>query len=126
MGLPPTAMECSISTRTGQSSASGRDACIESERMMTSGIFSDCATLDTVRPHLPVPQMSSSLTFCSSLYWNKSAIILLYTMLLLPHLSSFLILSQYRPEHICAYTLGQHNTDRMMDFQVLDTPGFCS
>ena len=46
----------------------------------------------TVRPHLSVPQISSSLTFCSycSFYWNKSAIILLYTILLLPHLSSSL------------------------------------
>ena len=34
----------------------------------------------TVRPHLSAPQISSSLTFRSSFYWNKSAIILLYTI----------------------------------------------
>ena len=47
----------------------------------------------TVRPHLSAPQISSSLTFSSSFYWNKSAIILLYTILLFPHLSSSLTLS---------------------------------
>ena len=36
------------------------------------------------------PQMSSSLTFHSSFYLNKSAITLLYSILLLPHLSSSL------------------------------------
>ena len=30
------------------------------------------------------PQISSPLTFHSSFYWNKSLIILLYTILLLP------------------------------------------
>ena len=47
----------------------------------------------TVRPHLSAPQISSSLTFCSSFYWSKSAIILLYTILQFPHLSSSLALS---------------------------------
>ena len=56
-----------------------------------SGII--CTVPYTVRPHLSAPQISSSLTFNSSLYWNKSAIILLYTILLLPHLSSSLTLS---------------------------------
>ena len=46
-----------------------------------------CLAVDksTLRPHLSVPQMSSSLTFRSSFYWNKSTIVLLYTILLLPH-----------------------------------------
>ena len=56
-------------------------------------IFHMCTHGCTVRPHLSAPQISSSLTFRSSFYWSKSAIILLYTILLLPHLSSFLALS---------------------------------
>ena len=40
-----------------------------------------------MRPHLSVPQVSSSLTFCSSFYLNISAVILLYTILLVLHLS---------------------------------------
>ena len=47
-----------------------------------------------VRAHLSTPQISSSLTFHSRFYWSKSAIILLYTILLLPHLSSSLALSE--------------------------------
>ena len=47
----------------------------------------------TVRPHLSACEKSSSLTFRSSFHWSKSAVILLYTILLLPHLSSSLPLS---------------------------------
>ena len=47
----------------------------------------------TVRLHLSAPHISSSLIFRSSLYWNKSTIILLYTILLLPYLSSSLAIS---------------------------------
>ena len=39
----------------------------------------------TVWPHLSVPQISSSLTFCGSFYWNGSVIFPLYTILQLPH-----------------------------------------
>ena len=38
---------------------------------------------------LSAPQISSFLTFCSSFCWNKSAVILLYTILLLPHFIQF-------------------------------------
>ena len=54
----------------------------------------------TVRPHLSAPQISSSLTFHNySFYQNKPAILLLYTILLLPHF----ICMQFHPERICAY-----------------------
>ena len=46
-----------------------------------------------LRSHLSAPLIPSSPTFRSSLNWNKSATILLYTILLLPHLSSSLTLS---------------------------------
>ena len=44
----------------------------------------------TVRPHLSTSRISSSLAFHKRFYWKKFAIILLYTVLLLPHLSSSL------------------------------------
>ena len=46
-----------------------------------------------MRPHLSAPQKSSSFAFRSSFYWSKCAIILRYTILLFPHLTSSLISS---------------------------------
>ena len=59
--------------------------------------------VSAVEPHLSTPQISSSLTFHSSFYWNKSAIFLLYSILLL--LSLYPIPSLYlhfHPERMCA------------------------
>ena len=65
----------------------------------------------TVRPHLSAPQTSSSLTFCSSFYRNKSAIILLYTILLLPRLSSSLTLYVISPRtDVCGYVRSDCNS----------------
>ena len=74
----------------------------------------------TVRSHLSAPQISSSLTFHSGFYWNKYAIILLYTILLLPHLSSYLSVhphfhseQMYAESEVSLYTLWyttQHHT----------------
>ena len=74
----------------------------------------------TVRSHLSAPQISCSLTFHSGFYWNKYGIILLYTILLLPHLSSSLTSSTIFIQNRCVrisevslYTLWyttQHHT----------------
>ena len=41
------------------------------------------------------------VTIYSGFYWDKSAIILLYTILLFPHLSSSPLYPQFHPEQMC-------------------------
>ena len=54
------------------------------EKQVWLSVLFVCA-VHTVRPHSSTPQISSSLAFRSSFCLSKSAIVLLYTILLLPH-----------------------------------------